>query len=829
MTRLKMKNKNYERLRDARLASLSKWWCLAVVLLGTFPGFSQTYTITGNVYDQDASEPLAYANISLLNATDSSLITGGITFEDGTFSLDARQGTYLVRAGFVGYLSQITGPVTVDGSQPSVDVGRISLSGNAEVLDEVVIETKRSQTEMSLDKRVFNVGSDMMSTGNSAVDILDNVPSVAVDVEGNISLRGNNGVRILVNGRPSALVGVGDTDGLRALPADLIERIEVITNPSSRYDAEGTAGIINIVLKKDRRGGLNGSFNLNTGVPDNHGASVNLNYRRNKVNLFANVGGRLRRRPGSGFVVQEFLRNDSLFIYEQERFSDRGGWSVNSRVGGEIFFNETTSLTTSFNYRYGEDDDRTDLEYRDYVGSDDNLVQMSERFEEQIEVDPSLEYVATFRKEFEGKDHELVADIRYQDNREQETADLREEFFNPEGDPLAGRDDLLQRTDNIEDESELNTQIDYTKPVGEDGMFEAGYRGTFRRIGNDYIVEEQQNGDWVSLEGLTNNFNYEEDIFAAYSSFGNKYGKFSFQAGVRAEYTRISTELLQTDETNDRDFLNLFPSVFLNYELGGNNSVQVSYSRRIDRPNFWSLNPFFSFSDNRNFRSGNPNLNPEFTHSMEVNHLKFWDKGSLTSAVYYRHTDGVEERIRQVFDDGTSVTFPVNLSTEKAVGVEFTFSYEPLEWMRVNGNANFYNARTEGEFEGETFEAEATTFFTRLTTQFEVGEKMEGQIRGNYRAPRNRPQGRTKSLYSIDLAFSREIMNDHATLTLNVRDLLNSRKLRYITQGENFYTEGEFQWRARTVTLAFNYRLNNNDRGRRGSRGGGRGDWGGDD
>ena len=205
MTRLKMKNKNYERLRDARLASLSKWWCLAVVLLGTFPGFSQTYTITGNVYDQDAGEPLAYANISLLNAADSSLITGGITFEDGTFSLDAQQGTYLVRAGFVGYLSQITGPVTVDGSQPSVDVGRISLSGNAEVLDEVVIETKRSQTEMSLDKRVFNVGSDMMSTGNSAVDILDNVPSVAVDVEGNISLRGNNGVRILVNGRPSAL------------------------------------------------------------------------------------------------------------------------------------------------------------------------------------------------------------------------------------------------------------------------------------------------------------------------------------------------------------------------------------------------------------------------------------------------------------------------------------------------------------------------------------------------------------------------------------------------------------------------------------------------
>lgn len=798
-------------MTDHKNYTIKKGALLVALILFCWPLFSQT-TITGKVLDQDSGEPLAFGTISLLAATDSSLISGGVTVDDGRFSIDAPPGAYVLKAGYVGYVPRISEAFTISADQETLDLGTLHLSANAEVLEEVVVTTERSQMELSLDKRVFNVGKDMSSTGNSAIEVLDNVPSVAVDVEGNISLRGNNSVRILVNGRPSALVGVGDTDGLRSLPADLIERIEVITNPSSRYDAEGTAGIINIVLKKDRRRGLNGSFDLNTGVPANHGASVNLNLRRDKFNFFTNFGGRLRQSPGNGFVYQEFFRNDSLFIYEQDRETDRGGWSVNSRFGGEYFFNDNTTLTTSLQYRYGRDDDQTDLEYRDYVGGPDNLTRISMRNEQETEIDPSLEYTMTFRKKFDGKDHELVADIRYQDNTETESADLREAFFDPEFTPLPNTDDLLQRTENEESEGELNVQVDYTKPMGEEGRFESGLRGQFRRIDNDYLVEEFDGEDWFSLEGLSNNFNYEEDVLAAYTAYGNKYGKFSFQAGVRAEYTRIFTRLIQTEETNERDFINLFPSVFLNYELPGDNSVQLSYSRRIDRPNFWSLNPFFSFSDNRNFRSGNPNLDPEFTHSMELSHLKYWEKGSLTSAVYYRHTDGVEQRIRQVFDDGNSVTFPVNLATERAMGIEFTFTYNPMEWLRLNGNANFFTSETQGEFQGESFFAEATSFFSRLTGQFEIGEKMEGQIRGNYRAPRNTAQGRTLALYSMDLALNREILNGHGILTLNVRDVFNSRKRRYITEGENFFTRGEFQWRVRVVTLSFNYRLNAGDR-----------------
>ncbi|NRB63903.1 MAG: TonB-dependent receptor [Saprospiraceae bacterium] len=783
---------------------------------------AQKTTISGEVMDSNTDAPLAYATVSLLSQVDSSLVTGGITFEDGRFSLDADPGVYVVKAGFVGFQAQYIGPIEVNGSQKEINAGRFSLAVDAEVLDEIVVSTERSQTEMALDKRVFNVGKDLASAGNSAVDILDNVPSVAVDVEGNVTLRGSSGVRILIDGKPSGLIGVGGTDGLRSLPADLIEKVEVITNPSARYEAEGTAGVINIVLKKDRRSGLNGSFDLSTGVPDNHGLTFNVNYRQNNFNFFGNVGGRLRTSPGVGSVIQEFLRNDSLFIYEQERASDRRSWSLSSRAGAEYFFNENTTLTGSFQYRYSESDNFTDLTYRDYVGSRENLEQISVRVDNEIETDPTLEYSLTFRKEFQGKDHDLVADLRWQDNSEREQSDLVEAFYSPDFETLPDLDDLVQRSDNQEGERQLITQLDYRKPIGNEGLFEVGYRGSFRLIQTDYLVEEIANGAWFSLDGLSNNFNYEEDVLAAYSTVGDKYGNFSFQAGLRAEYSLIVTELEQTLERNERDYLNLFPSVFLNYEFSGENQVQLSYSRRIRRPRFRSLNPFFSFSDNRNFRSGNPNLNPEFTNSFEVSHLKFWEKGSLTSAVYYRETDGVTENIREVFDDGTSVSFPVNLSTERAVGIEFTYAYNPWEWMRLNGNANFFRSKTKGNYQGQDFSADATSFFTRLTSRVELNKKTDFQLRGNYSAPRARPQGRTKSLYSIDLAFSREIMNDHGMITLNVRDLLNSRKRRYITEGENFYAEGEFQWRARTITLAFNYRLNASDRQRnRGSRRGG--------
>ncbi len=780
--------------------------------------------IKGVVVDATTEKPLDYATITLYNANDSTMVGGTVTDISGTFTLDATPGRYYAVVDFISYKDHAIGNITVSKKQPTVDLGVIALEPDATTLMEVEVRAEKSQMQLSLDKKVFNVGKDLANTGGSAADVLDNVPSVAVDVEGNVSLRGSGGVRILVNGKPSGLVGISNSDGLRNIPANLIERVEVITNPSARYEAEGMAGIINIILKKEKRNGLNGSFDFTAGYPHNHGLAANLNFRRDWLNLFASYGLNYRRNPGGGSLYQEFYDTnefgpDTTFLLEQSQNRERGGLSNNIRLGSDFFLNPNSTLTASFNYRPSKSDNFSKIEYRDYIFNLDNLTEISLREDDETEDEYNLEYSLAWRRQFEGKGHELVAEARYQDNLETETSTITESYFTPEY-VKSDAPDLQQRSYNQEGERMLLLQLDYVRPINEDGKFELGYRSSFRDISNDFYVEEFGSGQWAFLPDFTNEFIYNEDIHAAYAIFGNKYGRFSFQLGLRAEYSDIRTELLQTGEVNPREYLNLFPSGHVNYELPGQNAMQLSYSRRINRPGFWSLNPFFSFSDARNFYSGNPNLDPEFTNSIELGHIKYWDNASLTSSVYYRHTEGVTERIRTVDAEGNSFTRPVNLSTERSWGAEATFSASPLEWLDLDGNVNIFRSVTDGEFEGQSFDAEAFSMFGRLNSKVKLWKKVDSQVRFNYRAPRNNPQGREKSISHLDLAFSKEIFNNKGSLTLSINDVFNSRRRRYISQGPDFFTEGDFQWRrGQQVMMTLNYRLNQNKQRREGRRG----------
>lgn len=790
--------------------------------------------IRGQVIDADTEAPLDYATISLYNQQDSSLIGGNITDPKGNFRLEAKPGTYYIVIDFITYESKTIRDIVVTREEPVIDLGTITLSSAAADLEEVLVVAEKSTMEMGLDKKVFNVGKDLASQGGSAAELLDNVPTLQVDVEGNVSLRGSQGVRILIDGRPSGLIGSDPAAGLRAIPANMIERIEVITNPSARYEAEGMSGIINIILKKDRRSGFNGSFDVITGIPSNFGGAVNLNYRANRFNFFANYGLSYREGPGGGSQYQEvnFPDRDTSFITTQNSSRRRSGLNNSLRMGADYSFSDKSTLTFAGVLRKGNDNNLNELRRVDYINTLNNPIQIDERTDEEKEDEWRSEVSLSFRQDFKRKDHRLTADIRYQQNQETESSDLRNRFFTPEGD-AADKDDVLQRSNNEELSDQLIFQTDYVLPFGEEGRFEAGLRTSIRNIDNDYLVEEFLDSEWQSLEGLSNDFRYDENISAAYLILGNKIGKFSWQVGLRPEYSRISTKLLQTDEVNDRDYLNLFPSAFLGYELPGNNSFQISYSRRVDRPRFWDLNPFFSFSDDRNFRSGNPNLDPEFTDSYEITHIKYWDNGSIGSSIYYRHTTDKVERIRRVLNDNTSLSQPENLATEDSYGLEVTTSYDPFRWWRLSADFNFFRSITDGGERFPNLSADTYTWFTRGTSRITVNKETDIQVRFNYRAPRQVPQGRNRSMYSIDLAASHDILNDKGTLTLSVRDLLNSRKWRYITEGAEgdytFYTEGDFQWRARQVTLTFNYRLNQNERrGGRGERGGGDYDGGGE-
>lgn len=781
-----------------------------VLLLGTFGTVAAQSNglVKGRIIDQSVDEPMSFATISIFNSADSALVTGGVTDDQGIFAIEVAPGSYYVEASFISYSKEVVGNVNITANNGTADLGTIGLKTDATVLAEIEVRAEKSQMQMGLDKRVFNVGKDLANNGGNASEILDNIPSVAVDVEGNVSLRGSGGVRILVNGKPSGLVGIGNTDGLRNIPANLIERVEIVTNPSARYEAEGMAGVINIILKKETNKGLNGSFDVTAGYPDRYGVSANLNYRQSKLNFFANYGINYNQNPGGGFTYQEFLSDDgTLFLSEQNQERSRGGLSNSVRTGLDFFFNESTTLTSSFTYRHSDDEDFSEIEYRDYIGSLDNLTGIAVRRNDSEEIEPSYEYAMTFRKNFEKQGHEFVADLRYQDNTETQNADIREQFFTPEFED-SGVPNLVQRTFNDEAQRNIVAQLDYVQPFGEEGKFEVGYRGGFRFISNDYLVEELENDIWQSLEGLSNTFEYDEIIHAGYAIIGNKYGKLSFQAGLRAEYSDITTKLIQTNEINARDYFNLFPSAFLGYELEGNNSLQVSYSRRINRPRFWSLNPFFSFSDARNFRAGNPNLDPEFTDAYEISHLKYWDNASLSSSLYYRYTTGVTDRIQTIDENGNTVTIPQNLATEDAFGAELTFSYTPFKWWDLDGSFNFYRSIVDGGNIAPNLQADFYSWFTRVNSKFDLWEMVDGQLRLNYRAPRNTTQGRDKAEYYMDITLSKDILKKKGTITLGVRDVFNSRRRRFITEGTNFYREGDFQWRARQAMITFSYRLN---------------------
>lgn len=797
------------------------------------PGASQPvvenvkYRIFGMTVDQSTGEPLEYATVSLMNPADSSIRTGSITGPDGTFSLETEAGDHLVAIQFISYQSQYFN-VTLTRENPQRNLGTIRMSPDAETLDEVVIEGQRSVMTMELDKRVFNVGQDLSNISGNASDILDNIPSVNVDIEGNVSLRGSQNVRILINGKPSGMVGIDGTNGLRNLQSNMIERVEVITNPSARYEAQGNAGIINIILKKDEKSGLNGTFNANVGVPHNHGAGFNLNYRKSWLNLFASYGLGYRSNPGGGFTNQTFLREDTTFYRDIVNDRLRSELSNTFRFGADMYLNDLNVITMSGLYQVGSGVNTTDILYKDFA-ENQQLVSQSLRYDEEEENEEDIEFNLNYTRTFkDNEDHQLSTIVQYRESNETEDAEqeqgplpLNSEGFEP---------DINQRSFNDEFERNLLLQADYVKPFGEDGKLEAGYRGGIRTIDTEYLVEElDENGIWQSLEGFTNDFTYDENIQAFYAIYGNKWGRFSFQGGLRAEITDINTILRTTGERFDKDYTNFFPSAHVTYELENDNNVQVSYSRRIDRPGFWELNPFSSFTDPLNIRTGNPDLDPEFSDAYELGYLKNWATGNLYTSVYYRHSTGVIDRIRYIeVDRGDSITYtiPQNLNTRDAIGVEFTFTKDFGDWWRINGSANFYHERTEGEFRGEDLGNEALTMSTRVTSQMTLWDVLESQISFRYRAPQNDVQGRRRSFYTIDLGFSKDIFKDKGTLILNVRDLLNSRKWRSETETAGLRQYGEFQWRSRVVTLTLNYRLNQS---KRQGRGGERGDYDGGD
>lgn len=798
---------------------------------------SDEAVIKGEIYDQEGNS-IPQASVAIYDSTESEVVTGAASDSNGTFNINVNPGSYVLKITYISYRAY-TEPFQISSGE-TVNVGEITLNPSSENLDEIYVRGERSQMEMSFDRRVFNVGQDITSMGGTAVNVLDNVPSISTDIEGNISLRGNESVRVLINGKPSSMVS-GDVDALRSIPANMIEEVEIITNPSSKYAAEGSAGIINIVLRKERERGFNGSISAGTGYPEEYEGSVNLNYRVNNINWFADIGVDYRSDPESGNAFERYSGPDAdnpetTYMYRENTDSHESEIDGDFRFGADFYLSESEVLTAStfINLEKGTDDEDiliTDYEYESNALAGDVVARSNrENIEEERERDFDINL--DYENQFDGDDHKLVADASFDISRENAETDIQEQIIEGSADPIQ------QRSNDTEEEMDLRFNAEYVRPLGENGKLEAGLRSDTEWMDTGYRAETLVNGNWVGEEAFNDNFLYLESVHAAYAIVGTEFGDFSGQIGVRAENTRIRTEIKSTGDVSDQNYLNLFPTVFLNYSFNDRQSVQVSYSRRLRRP--WSrmLLPIVDIEDPRSQFTGNPNLTPEFSNSFEAGYLHYWESGSLLTSFYYRHRTDVIERITESQGGGNNGTIrrPINLSTEEAWGIEFSADQELANSLTLTGNANLYRSNSNGSYQPEgslqeqIFSSESDNFQARMRLRWDIGDAWYYQASMRYRGPRQTTQGRRNGNTMMDTGLAYDLMDGRAKVSLNVRDVLDSRNFdnTVTTDGNpdsDFYSHREFSWSSRSFSLNFQYFFGaNQDRGGRGG-----GDYGGDD
>ena len=759
--------------------------------------------ISGTVVDKENGEPLEYATLVLQSIRNPARVTGGITDADGKFSVETFPGRYNVR---VEYISYKTYELPEQAFRSSADLGTIGLTVDVAQLEGVEVIADKTTVEIRLDKKIYNVGKDLTVSGGTVSDVLDNVPSVSVDVEGNVQLRGNDDVRILIDGKPSAITGLNSTEALQQLPAESIEKVEVITSPSARYDAEGSGGIINIILRRSKLKGMNGALTANVGHPTRYGLNGNLNYRTGDVNIFTNTGYNYRNSPGNMFNNTNFFNQNGDFtnsiteIGERERI--RKG--INANLGIEWYVNETSSITQSIFIRNSDNSSETINNFSQQNAALDR--RSGFRFDAETEDDKTFQYSFNFDKKFDGSGHKLTSAFQYETSEEIEASLIQQNGFDSE------------RVRTAEDQRRVFLQADYVLPIGENNQFELGYRGDFNRLETDYdVVFIQPAIDELGITNPSNVLDFKETINAFYTQFGSKIKKFSYLAGLRYEATRLIIDQAESNDFNRNNFDGFFPTFNLNYEFSEKQSLSFGYNRRLRRPRSFFLNPFPSRSSPTNLFQGNPSLTPSFSNQVDLGYLNRFDKLTLNTSIYFqRATDVItfitEDTGEDTFFDGQQVSIlrrtPVNLARNDRYGFEFTTSYRPSKKWNLNGNFNLFNLITRGDFNGQNFDAENLSWFARLNNKITLFDAIDWQTRLFYRGPRENAQSRSKGIASLSLAFSKDFFKEKASLALSVRDVFNSSKRITETSTPFFESDSEFQFRVRSINLSFTYRFN---------------------
>lgn len=749
--------------------------------------YGQDVTVKGLVLEKANQKPIELASIAFLDNETNALIQETTSDAKGHFEVKVKPGKYHLHINFFDFEPAILNQVQILEDK---NIGKVLLTlKETKVLDEVKVVSEKTSIETRLDKKIFNVGKDLISKGGSANDILNNVPSVSVNAMGAVSLRGNSSVRILINGKPSVMT---QNNGLEQIPAESIERVEVITNPSAQYDAQGASGIINIILKKNKVNGFGSSITLTGGIPNNNSIGVNMNYKKEKFNLFSDIRyGRLSLFGDDKLFRTNYQNNIVSGYIDQKTDRTRNFNRFNLYFGSDYYINENNTLTLSYYYRHNVSKNNVDyfFNYLDVNKNQTQLITANENYKEpQISNQIELNYVKNFAK----KGKKLTANVQYDfwNDDENELISERSETPTPTAKTIKSRD--------IESSKDVVFQSDMSFPFSEKSKFDIGIKGEIRRINSDYIVWDNA----LQIDSLTNLLHYDERIFGVYSQYSNGYKKFQYQLGLRAEHFNTGSSDLKNEFRTDKNYTKLFPTIHITYEIKNNFNIQLSYSRRIDRPSFYQLNPFGGIADRRNIRIGNPDLNPMYIDSYELGTLYKWEKFTLNPSVYHQHTINLFDITVTRNSDDYLVEKSINLGTENRYGFEINATYTPYKWWFLSSDFNYYKFDQKGVFivsdHSWTARLNSRVKLKSWTLQNNfniIGAKKSGQI-----------DSKTQSW--ADLAIAKEFWKEKASLTFKVDNIFDSRISRDFITGNNYTIDGERRFTGTRVSLTFTYKFN---------------------
>lgn len=798
---------------------------MLAICIHAISGNAQTTTgegkITAKVVDASNNQTVPFASAIVIDRKTKAVVKGAQTDVDGNLVMTGLpKGVFSFKVSYLGYQTMVRDSISISDTNKEIKFGTINMKpSKGTALNEVTITAPKSTIQMGIDKKIFSVDQSLVSEGGSASDLLQNVPSVQTDIEGNVSLRGSSGVRVLIDGKPSLIAGGNVAQILQSIPASSIESVELITNPSAKYDAEGQSGIINIVLKKNKKLGLNGSIALTAGNQDNYNANTNVSFQNSKVNLYGNYSYRYGNRLGGGYNNITYLDGSDLRVptgyadqITDSKSNDKGH---NLKAGIDYYLTDKSVLSFSggFNVR---DNDRSELLTINRLYADRSPLQLSNRNNSNVGTGGSYDLNLDYSLKFAKPKEELTFNFSFSEGDNDNDQIYNTDVYNVNGLPVTSYLNI-QNNDNFGYNKNYNIQTDYTLPLGQFGKIEAGYRSQIRFSESNQIAKNSDvfTGEYITNLALSNLFNSKDQVHAVYFNYQNQIKNFGYQIGLRGEDATLDTRLgtYQPDGSivytpGKVAYTRIYPSVFLTEKFKGDQQVQLSYSRRVNRPRGWDTNPFLDVSDPLNYRQGNPNLQPEDVHAFELSYSKFWKAVTFTSSAYLRQTNDVIQRVRtDPNDEGITITTPQNLTKSVNSGLELIGRVDVVKAWNFTGNVNLYQSKIEGVPAFGVVENSGFSWNANVTNNFVLPYSITLQIRAEYRAAEVMAQGTRNANFGMDAGAKYDFKDKKSSLSLNVRDVFNSRRWTMTTNTNTTIVDFSRRMQGTMANLTYSYRF----------------------